>query len=91
VFVTVGSTSFDSLVLSVLSQPFLRILHAKGHTKLVVQCGNCKLQIGAPAGFREEGVEIEIWRFKDSLEAEYGLADLVISHAGKVFYFTVSL
>ena len=80
-FVTVGSTGFNPLIDTVLSEAFLRVLHSKGYSKLVVQCGNSTLK--TTTTYHQEGLDIEIWRFKDSLQHDYQLADLVISHAGK--------
>ncbi|KAF8061584.1 glycosyltransferase family 1 protein [Lyophyllum atratum] len=87
-FVTVGSTRFDSLVESVLSSPVLSSLRLKGYTQLVVQCGNSSFELASSVksegslGMEREGVAIELWKFKPTLEKEYGDADLVISHAG---------
>lgn len=87
-FVTVGSTRFDSLVQSVLSPPILSTLRLKGYTKLVVQCGNSNFELASSiSGERSlaverEGVDIELWKFKPTLQKEYETADLVISHGG---------
>ncbi|PCH38035.1 glycosyltransferase family 1 protein [Wolfiporia cocos MD-104 SS10] len=89
VFVTVGSTRFDELVQAVLDAPVLGALRARGHSRLVVQCGNSEFDAGAFARAGEDwvrtaenGLEITVWRFKPSLEGEYEHAELVISHAG---------
>ncbi|TCD68889.1 N-acetylglucosaminyldiphosphodolichol N-acetylglucosaminyltransferase catalytic subunit alg13 [Steccherinum ochraceum] len=87
VFVTVGSTRFDKLVQRALSDSVLDILRAKGYSKVVVQCGNSEFdreafeQAGDTWIRRDEG-EVEVWRFKPSLQDDYKQADLVISHAG---------
>ncbi|KAG6865022.1 hypothetical protein C0991_005568 [Blastosporella zonata] len=87
-FVTVGSTRFDSLVQSVLSPPVLSALRLKGYTQLVVQCGNSIFELassisdGGQLAVKKEGVAIELWKFKPTLQNEYERADLVISHAG---------
>jgi beta-1,4-N-acetylglucosaminyltransferase len=86
-FVTVGSTQFDSLVQTVLSEPVLRSLRQRGYCNLVVQCGNSNFDMAKSIGdsvlrLQAEGVDIEIWKFKPSLIPEYHRADLVISHAG---------
>jgi len=92
VFVTVGSTQFDTLVQAVLSKPILRCLSRKGYSCLVVQCGTSDLDYArsvrdAGITFHEEDVQIEIWRFKPSLQTEYERAHLVISHAGAFNFF----
>jgi beta-1,4-N-acetylglucosaminyltransferase len=87
-FATVGSTKFDALIQAILSKPVLTTLHLQGYTTLIVQCGNSEVNVGASAivgdttRLQKDGVEIEMWKFKPSLESEYDRADLVISHAG---------
>jgi len=87
VFVTVGSTRFDPLVQHVLRDPVLGALRSKGYFTLVVQCGNSQFdtspfeQSGDSWARNAEG-DIEVWRFKPSLDEEYRKADLIISHAG---------
>ena len=88
VFVTVGSTRFDTLVQRALSEPVIDILRAKGYSKIVVQCGNSDFDSGAfertgDTWIRRGNGEVEVWRFKPSLHEEYEQADLVISHAGQ--------
>ena len=85
-FVTVGSTRFDSLVQAVLSSHVLSHLLLKGYSHLIIQCGISEL-VEMPTGdvfctLKKDGIDIEIWRFKPSLEREYECSDLVISHAG---------
>ncbi|EIM89907.1 glycosyltransferase family 1 protein [Stereum hirsutum FP-91666 SS1] len=89
VFVTVGSTKFDSLIQSVLSDDVLHAFNAKGYTDIVVQCGNSQLDPSSGLVTNEtawtlerDGIRLDMWRFKPSLEEEYNGADLVVSHAG---------
>jgi beta-1,4-N-acetylglucosaminyltransferase len=96
-FVTVGSTRFDSLVQSILSSQILSCLLLKGYSELVIQCGLSEVsdlemptESGIPLKLHKDGVAIEIWRFKSSLETEYDRADLVISHAGLICFFSIS-
>jgi len=87
-FVTVGSTQFDSLIQSVLSEPVLLSLRRKGYTNLILQCGNSQLDLarcietGNTERVTKNEVDIEYWKFKPSLQEEFEKADLVISHAG---------
>ena len=89
-FTTVGSTKFDALVRAVLSKPVLTALRLQGYTTLVVQCGTSEVDLGASGGIiagditklQKDGLDIEMWKFKPSLDTEYDRADLVISHAG---------
>src|SRR6266702_1314797 len=86
VLVTVGSTRFDALVETTLSQPMLNVLSQKGFSDVVVQCGNSRVdELGSTdveGIVHKYGVDVKIWRFKPSLDEEYDAADLVIGHAG---------
>ena len=87
-FVTVGSTKFDDLVQHTLSEEVLSSLKKQGYRELVIQCGNSIFELassvadGSERKLEREGIWIECWKFKPTLEAEYDRADLVISHAG---------
>jgi len=85
VFVTVGSTHFDSLVEAVLQVESLEQLYAKGYRQLVMQIGDSKLGL-LPSSSSSTSwttvLEIVVWRYKPSLLQDLREADLVISHAG---------
>ncbi|KAK7693392.1 hypothetical protein QCA50_002960 [Cerrena zonata] len=86
-FVTVGSTRFDQLVQKALSDAVIDVLRAKGYSKIVVQCGNSEFdtkhfECKGETWVRRDDEDIQVWRFKPSLQKEYEQADLVISHAG---------
>ncbi|KAG5354232.1 hypothetical protein C0989_003745 [Termitomyces sp. Mn162] len=86
-FATVGSTQFDSLVQAILSPSVLSTLRRKGYHQLIVQCGNSNFELassisGGQLNIEKEGIDIELWKFKPTLQNEYEKADLVISHAG---------
>jgi beta-1,4-N-acetylglucosaminyltransferase len=91
VLLTVGSTRFDALVQTALSVPVLRALHRRKYRNLIVQCGNSSFELASALRdstvftLNREGVDIELWTFKPSLQADYRRADLVISHAGTSF------
>lgn len=91
-FVTVGSTQFDALVQAILSPSVLSTLRRKGYNQLVVQCGNSDFELassirgGGQLDVEREGIDIELWKFKPTLQREYEKADLVISHAGMPQY-----
>ena len=97
VLVTVGSTRFDALVEAALSQPVLNALTQKGYSDVVIQCGNSQVDDAFSPTERERnvrryGVNIDVWKFKPSLDEEYDAADLVIGHAGLRFpYYLLSL
>ena len=86
VLFTVGSTKFDALVGAAFSQPVLDALAKKGYSDVVIQCGNSQVDEFGPTdgqrNVRRHGVNIDVWRFKPSLDGEYDAADLVIGHAG---------
>lgn len=87
VFITVGSTKFDALVEAALSQPVLNALTQKGYSDVVIQCGDSQVDDAfSPRdgewNVHRYGVNIDVWRFKPSLDVEYDVADLVIGHAG---------
>ncbi|KAJ7109248.1 glycosyltransferase 28 [Mycena epipterygia] len=87
-FLTVGTFEFDLLVQTVLSESVLLALQSRGYTDLVVQCGNSDFELASAVAQQEtvklqrHGVDIEIWKFKPSLETDYKRADLIIGHAG---------
>ena len=69
------------------SQPVLDALAQKGYSDVVVQCGNSQVDDAFSPAERERnvhmyGVNIDVWKFKPSLDEEYDAADLVIGHAG---------
>lgn len=87
-FITVGSTKFDALVQAAESEEILNALRNKGYTNVIIQCGNSAFKLGNNLA-REQtryvelhGVELEIWRFKPTLQDAFEGADLIISHAG---------
>jgi hypothetical protein len=88
VVITVGSTRFDALVEAALSRPVLNALTQKGYSDVVIQCGNSQVDdASSPTERRERnvrryGANIDVWKFKPSLDEEYDAADLVIGHAG---------
>lgn len=92
VFVTIGSTRFDSLVQSAVSQPVLSALRLKGYTGLIIQSGNSDFEFtpsiasGQTVRLEKGGIDVELWKFKPTLQAEYERADLVISHAGAIIH-----
>jgi beta-1,4-N-acetylglucosaminyltransferase len=96
VLITVGSTRFDALVEAALSQPVLNALTQKGYSDVVIQCGNSQVDDAFSPTERDQnvrryGVNIDVWKFKPSLDEEYDAADLVIGHAGLRFFYSLSL
>ncbi|XP_048885647.1 UDP-N-acetylglucosamine transferase subunit ALG13 homolog [Brienomyrus brachyistius] len=79
VFVTVGTTSFDDLIASVISQEAVQALVARGYEELVLQVGRGSILPGRDSC---PGLTLQAFRFKDSIAGDIQRADLVISHAG---------
>eukprot|EP00092_Neocalanus_flemingeri_P022827 GFUD01024751.1.p1 GENE.GFUD01024751.1~~GFUD01024751.1.p1 ORF type:complete len:165 (+),score=38.58 GFUD01024751.1:41-535(+) len=79
VFVTVGTTQFDSLVTRVCSQDIQSELLGLGYTSMVVQTGKfCP----SPDSLSNTELELSWYDYKPSLSQDISSADLVISHAG---------
>ncbi|XP_040589272.1 UDP-N-acetylglucosamine transferase subunit ALG13 homolog [Mesocricetus auratus] len=77
--VTVGTTSFDDLIESVVTNDSLRILKSLGYKRLVLQIGRGTL---VPESFSSDSFTLDVYRYKDSFKEDLQQADLVISHAG---------
>merc|ERR1719329_2102403 len=79
IFVTVGTTSFDGLVREVDSKAFHAEARKLGYTQLVVQYGRGGYEPTLSGG---EGLDLEAYRFKASLDDDVARASLMVSHAG---------
>ncbi|CAH0399914.1 unnamed protein product [Chilo suppressalis] len=78
-FITVGTTRFDLLVDTLMTAPVLNSLKKMGCKMITFQIGNSNFQ---PGIYDKEGIQINVFRFKDSILEDIKSADLVISHAG---------
>lgn len=78
-FITVGTTRFDLLCKSIQTPEVIRALKKLGCEEITFQIGNSDYE---PGVYENEGVKIELYRFKDSLKEDMRSADLIISHAG---------
>lgn len=79
VFVTVGTTSFDELIETIISSESLEALKSRGYEKLVLQVGRGAI-LPTPDSCSE--ITLEAFRFKDSIAEDMMQADFIISHAG---------
>lgn len=79
VFVTVGTTSFDELIVNVTSSEAAQVLKSRGYERLVLQVGRGSF---LPDAESCPHIRLEAFRFKDSIADDMEQADLVISHAG---------
>ncbi|VVD02997.1 UDP-N-acetylglucosamine transferase subunit ALG13 homolog [Leptidea sinapis] len=78
-FVTVGTTRFDLLCEYITSGPVLETLKKMGCKNITFQIGNSDRK---PGQFEMEGININMYRFKNTIENDIRNADFVISHAG---------
>ncbi|KAJ0466015.1 putative N-acetylglucosaminyldiphosphodolichol N-acetylglucosaminyltransferase [Helianthus annuus] len=81
VFVTVGTTSFDSLVKTVDSKQVKEALSAKGYTHLVIQMGRGSY-IPKKSSGEDGSLVVDYFTFSSSIADYLRSASLVISHAG---------
>lgn len=91
VFVTVGSTKFELLIDTVLSERILSVLERNGIERIVMQVGNGKHEDPDLAELKKRDetkkfyrgkIEVVAYMYKSSLREDLLGADLVISHAG---------
>ncbi|XP_069687967.1 UDP-N-acetylglucosamine transferase subunit ALG13 [Periplaneta americana] len=79
VFATVGTTKFDLFISTLSCQNILHTLSEKGYNKLTMQIGH---GTEVPCTGLIHGVDVDYFRFKDSIADDIQKADLIISHAG---------
>ncbi|KAA0709351.1 UDP-N-acetylglucosamine transferase subunit ALG13 -like protein [Triplophysa tibetana] len=79
VFVTVGTTSFDELIVTLTSNECVKALIDRGYTDMVLQVGRGSVVPGPEIC---SGLTLQVFRFKDSISEDIRQADLIISHAG---------
>jgi len=77
VFVTVGTTRFDSLVSEVLKEAVIRELKLKGYDCIKIQSGKSVVPED-----HHITPNVEVYDYKPSLKEDIESADLVVSHAG---------
>ncbi|RUS15473.1 hypothetical protein BC937DRAFT_92395 [Endogone sp. FLAS-F59071] len=94
-FIMVGSTRFDNLVSLATSPDFLFALSTAGYDHVRIQYGNSEALFRAnlaQAGTGESVVGpraplVEGYKYKESLREDLEWADLVVSHAGRLYFF----
>ena len=85
IFVTVGTTSFDGLLEQLDTKEWLTLVRDGGYKKLVVQIGRGNNELKSLVQYNKDAgspLELDIYRFKPSLQQDLEEASLVISHAG---------
>ena len=86
VFVTVGTTEFDRLLETLDTGDFLQFLVRSKCKKLVIQHGRGVYEVSYLVdACKDAGISVEVFRFSSSLTVYMQNADLIISHAGKVY------
>ncbi|KAJ1675621.1 hypothetical protein EV182_000904 [Spiromyces aspiralis] len=80
IFVTVGSTGFDTLVASVCSTQFLESAKREGFDEIVVQYGASGACFTPPRDLLP--VRVSGFSYSNSIEEHYDSASLIVSHAG---------
>lgn len=83
IFITVGTTDFNSLIEAVDCEEFLNFIVRKGCKRLVIQIGRGEVE---PTYLSEVcscvDIELDYFRFKPALSEDMKAADLIICHAG---------
>ncbi|KAL3819501.1 hypothetical protein ACJIZ3_005406 [Penstemon smallii] len=82
VFVTVGTTSFDSLVKAVDTREVRQALFEKGYTHLLIQMGRGSYVPNKYSGEPGNSLSVDYFTFSSSIAEFLKSASLVISHAG---------
>lgn len=84
-FVTVGSTRFDKLINNILKDECISFIADLGFTKLTMQVGQSEYdqeEFDRIKSNTNRKLEIELYKYKSSLEEDIERADLIIGHAG---------
>ncbi|XP_063984801.1 UDP-N-acetylglucosamine transferase subunit ALG13 homolog [Diachasmimorpha longicaudata] len=80
VFITVGTTKFDKLIETIMTNDILKELSNRGYDHLILQIGASTID---PDCTPRCGIKkIEFFKLKPSIQEYMRSADLVISHAG---------
>eukprot|EP00965_Chrysotila_dentata_P255377 6212198-Pleurochrysis_carterae.AAC.2 len=78
VFATVGTTQFNALIDAVLAESVLKLLYEQGYRRLRIQVGRGS----EPTLPTSAALDIDWYRFKDTLKDDMQDASLIVSHAG---------
>lgn len=82
-FATVGSTRFDKLIESIISDDSAEQLNTLGFAKVILQVGKSEYDIKQVEILRNDyKIDIEIYDYKSSIQEDIEKADVVIGHAG---------
>lgn len=84
-FVTVGSSKFDKLVKTILSDESINQIIELGFSKLIMQVGSStydKERLDQLKEYCINDLDIELYNLKPSISEDIEKADVVIGHAG---------
>ncbi|KAG4068230.1 hypothetical protein HA402_007750 [Bradysia odoriphaga] len=81
IFITVGTTQFDALIQTILTEEIIQSFHKFKCKKITMQIGQGKIDDQAVQLLSKE-FEIEVYALKPTILPDVKSADLVISHAG---------
>ena len=82
-FLTVGTTEFDELVRAVDTLSFMQCLKELGINELTLQIGRGVYEPSVMAEIGVSmGIQINVYRFKPTLDEDVKNADMIISHCG---------
>ena len=90
VFITVGTTEFDTLIKKItIDIEFIICLQSKGCKHLIVQIGRGDIVPDDEVIllYKSYGIEFTWYRFKPTLNDDFQRADLIISHAGMLYIY----
>ena len=82
VLVTVGTTKFDELIISLDSYRFVDSLVTLRCTVLAIQIGKGDFPVNLPSLCVSAGIQYDCFRFKSDLREEMKNSHLIISHCG---------
>ena len=82
IFVTVGTTKFDELILGVTTPNAIQWMKDHGYTSLTIQYGRGTKPLIEKQSNNNNDFTITVYDFQSSLEEDMKNADLILSHAG---------
>lgn len=84
-FITVGSTGFDSLIEWTTSNEFLCFIYKLNIKRIIFQYGSSEpIFVKNIQEYTGPKMEIEGYRYKSSITNDILAADIIISHAGNI-------
>eukprot|EP00127_Corallochytrium_limacisporum_P002521 Clim_evm78s128 gene=Clim_evmTU78s128 len=83
VFVTVGTTQFTQLIAILQTEEFGKWAESSKYTGITVQLGSDPIEVSeVEKHLNKFGLEVKVFRYKESIQEELKDASLIITHAG---------